>query len=88
MTATYQPIDCSLHDLLESTVTTRKKVSVVYKDEHGTLRESTSTLKDVYSRSGEEFLVFESGGVIRLDALVSVDGVPFDGASGIGHCGI
>jgi len=74
----YSPIDCSLHDRLESLATLGQECRITYQGSAGVDRELTERIADVFSRGGEEFLKTASGILIRLDRLRSVDGIPFD----------
>lgn len=71
----YKPIDCSYHDVLLSKATLRKVVHLVYTDEKGIRQNAESRIVDVYTRSKEEFAELENGLTIRLDHIVSVDGI-------------
>lgn len=73
----YKPIDCSLHDRLESAATLRHPVCIIYRDTDGTQRETNDRLVDVFAKDGEEFAKTADGDLIRLDRLISVDGVDF-----------
>lgn len=73
----YTPIDCSLHDRLESAATLRTTVPIVYREVDGSETRITDTIVDVYTEGREEFLRTQSDLVIRLDRLVSVDDVNF-----------
>lgn len=73
----YEPIDCSLHDRLEALATVGRNCRVVYLDDAGRVRELEGRIVDVFTRSSAEFLEFESGQVIRLDRIESVDGIDF-----------
>lgn len=72
----YTPIDCSLHDHLESAATLGTLVKIVY-DNGGGRTETEDRLTDVYTKDKEEFLETAGGLRIRLDMLEAVDGVPF-----------
>lgn len=75
----YLPIDCEFHDLLESHATTRKSTDLEYRDAAGTLQHVTGIVHDVYARDRAEYLTLSSGQTLRLDAIVSVNGVrPID----------
>lgn len=71
----YQPISCDFHDHLEATATRRSTARIVYTDVDGRLREVDASIDDLASRDGEEFMRLQSGLSIRLDRIVSVDGV-------------
>ena len=70
----YRPIDCALHDRLESLATVGRAVTIEYRDEHGLARRAQDVIVDVYARAGVEYLRTQTGLTIRLDRLVGVDG--------------
>ncbi len=74
----YRPIDCGLHDRLEAIATTGKVVEIVVRSGDGGPRRFEDRLVDVFARDGEEFVRTGGGELLRLDQLVSVDGVAFD----------
>jgi len=71
----YQPINCSFHDILLEKATFRKKIILVYYEINGTKKEEHKTIKDVYTKNKEEFILLDDDKIIRLDHIVSVDGV-------------
>jgi len=71
----YRPISCEFHDVLESLATRRRRAVVVYRTDDGTTRQTEATLADLFGRGGIEYVTLDSGEEIRLDRLVSVDGV-------------
>ena len=73
----YAPIACSLHDELESLATRGRTVSVRYLDGRGATAEAADRIVDVFARGGAEYLRLARGAEIRLDRLVSVDGISF-----------
>jgi len=70
----YQPINCSFHDVLLEHATFRRRIEIVYHAIDGTRKESQNIIKDVYTKSKEEFMLLDDGNTIRLDHIVSVDG--------------
>lgn len=71
----YFPIDCSFHDILLDRTTRNSVIALEYLvDEVVQLKRTT--LKDVYSKEGEEFLLLKDGEIVRLDSIKSVDGIP------------
>lgn len=76
-TPPYKPIDCSLHDRLESAATLRQVVSIDFRDAEGELLHVEDRIVDVVSRDGAEYMKLAQGKEIRLDAIASMDGVPF-----------
>ncbi len=82
MNATYVPIDCEFHDVLEATATTGRLVSIEYLDTSGQQQTVQARISDLQARisdlqahGGEEHMLLDDGSRIRLDAIVSVDGV-------------
>ncbi|BDS09409.1 hypothetical protein [Aureispira anguillae] len=71
----YQPINCSFHDLLLEKATFRKTVEIIYYSVNGTRQETSSIIKDVFTQKSGEFMLLSNEELIRLDHIVSVDGV-------------
>ncbi len=76
--APYLPIACGLHDRLLDWATRRVRVEVRYRDSAGNADMLRDVLVDIWTEGGAEYLRTESGLVIRLDALLQVEDVPFD----------
>jgi len=72
--ATYQPISCDFHDLLEALATQRRPTTVHFVGEDGAPAQRQGVITDLYSRGGAEYLVLDAGEPLRLDRLVAVDG--------------
>ena len=70
----YQPIDCHFHDVLLDRATRNRTIDLVYLLD-GNLQCKKSTIKDVYTKKGEEFMLLSDGGTVRLDQIKSVDGM-------------
>lgn len=68
----YVPISCEFHDKLEDLATLRQPAAVSYLDDNGTPQQRTAVIKDVYAKTGVEYLALSSGETIRLDRLVDV----------------
>ena len=73
---TYQPIDCDYYDRLEAWSTMRTDSSIIFRDEAGNKQEISAKIDDVYTEDKVEYLKTDTGEVIRLDALVSVNDIP------------
>ena len=69
----YTPIDCDNHDQLESLATLGREVRVKHRDEAGDEHLKESTIVDVFTRDGAEWIRLREGSEIRLDRLVSVE---------------
>lgn len=76
-TTDYVPIDCSLHDRLEAVATLRRAAVIVYEDDAGAAAETRARIDDVFARAGAEYLRTEGGLELRLDRVLSVDGVRY-----------
>ena len=74
----YKPIDCNFHDLILDRATKKVIVDLEYNFSNGIQKKETK-FKDVYTKSGEEFLLIEEGEIIRLDQILSVDGIKLQG---------
>lgn len=74
-TSKYQNINCSYYDQLEAYATKRTKCLVIYFDDdlEKTLE---GIIVDVFAKDGAEYLKLNNGIVIRLDQLISINGVP------------
>jgi Rho-binding antiterminator len=70
----YQPINCEFHDVIEACATLRNTVSIVIRNADETELGIHAIVSDVSARDGIEYLKTQCGQVIRLDALVAVDG--------------
>lgn len=73
----YTPIDCALHDRLESIATLRAVVRIEYIDDDGGVRGADDRIADVFARDGAEYLRTGSGLEIRLDHLETVNGIRY-----------
>lgn len=75
MSADYEPIDCGLHDRLESHAVLRTPCRIRYRDELVRPREVEAVIVDVYASDGAEYLDLSDGSTIRLDRLLGVEPV-------------
>jgi Rho-binding antiterminator len=73
----YTPIDCALHDRLESIATLRNVVRIEYVSDSGDVRALDDRIADVFARDGGEYVRTASGLEIRLDRLETVDGIRY-----------
>ena len=76
-TTAYVPVNCEFHDVLESLATRGHRVPVHFVDADGRLAQTLGRIHDIHAHGGEEHLVLDAHR-IRLDRLVSVDGVRLD----------
>ncbi|MEM8897389.1 MAG: Rho-binding antiterminator [Bacteroidota bacterium] len=80
MEKVYTPIACGLYDQLEIWAMRRKEVSIVYDDGHGPVTIS-DRIKDLTQKDKAECMVLEQHEeIIRLDDLISVEGISFASA--------
>ncbi|MEO1263647.1 MAG: hypothetical protein AAFZ15_32845 [Bacteroidota bacterium] len=70
----YTPISCDYYDELTLLALRHKTCPVVFKNENGTKETVEASIKDIFTRNSEEFLLLSDGREIRLDRLISVDG--------------
>ena len=70
----YFPIDCNFHDILLDRTTRNSVIELEYLVEEVAQLKITS-IKDVYAKEGEEFLLLKDGEIVRLDRIKSVDGI-------------
>jgi Rho-binding antiterminator len=77
----YRPISCDFHDLLESVSTSRQIARIRFRDADGTAKERNTSIQDVFSRGGAEYLLMGTWETVRLDQLVEVDGIHPDEAA-------
>lgn len=74
----YQPIDCNFYDILEATAIKRKTVAIVIKEDD-IQRTIETKIIDLYAKNSIEYMVMDNNKTIRLDQIVSVDGVVLEG---------
>ena len=70
----YQPVNCSFHDRLLHFETTREPVVVRVTSLEGNALQLDGKIKDVFTKEGAEFVLFQDGQIFRLDDLVEVNG--------------
>lgn len=71
----YQPIDCNFYDNFEAAIVTRREIELVYLSPLGEQVEETVRLRDLKTKLTEEFVQLANEEWVRLDRIVSVDGV-------------
>jgi Rho-binding antiterminator len=76
---TYKPIDCNIYDVLLEKATLKKECTIVFTSGEKTIT-TTAIIVDVYTKTKEEFALLNDGTIIRLDKIVSVDGVMINAA--------
>lgn len=73
----YNPINCSYYDRLEAWATTKKTCEIAYKNGDSISFVSTKIL-DLNLWDGIEYLEGENGFLLRLDDLISINGIFLD----------
>ena len=82
MKMSYQPIDCHYYDRLEAWATRRTPCLLVFLDEEGGQQEVSGLIADLYTVNKAEYLRMDNGLTLRLDRLLSVNGIPVPGQCG------
>jgi Rho-binding antiterminator len=77
----YLPIDCNYYDELEALATLRKDAEILYLSEADEALFIISLIKDFFIQDKVEFMVLANGLEIRLDRIVSVNGLERPGNS-------
>lgn len=72
---TYIPIDCHFYDELEALATLREEALILYVADSGENLTVTSLIKDFFIVDKVEYMLLANGMEIRLDAIVSVNGM-------------
>ena len=75
----YHPISCHFYDELELLAVRKKNCEIIYQDGTGTPISITSKIVDFKIEEKVEYMVLEDGEKIRLDYLISVDGIKLEG---------
>lgn len=85
MTPAYHPINCEFHDVLEATAVHGKVAIIRYLDRDGGHAMVQSRIVDLFAHEAAEYMRLEKGMLLRLDCILSVDGVEQSSFNGI--CG-
>lgn len=72
----YQPIDCDYYDRLEAWATVGTTCAIKFADDDDQTNQVNSKILDFKLEDGIEYLIGEDNLQIRLDRLISVNGVP------------
>lgn len=70
----YQSISCSYYDQLEAYATKRTHCSIVFTEE--TEKTTGGIIVDIFAKNGAEYLKLDNGTIVRLDQLISINGIP------------
>ncbi|MBW7888239.1 MAG: hypothetical protein H3C35_07750 [Bacteroidetes bacterium] len=81
-TTLYQPIACSAYDRLEALAVQKTFCTILFREE-GKEKEIKGIIADLFSKENAEFLRLQSGEIIRLDAVLSVNGIAVSGACAV-----
>ena len=77
MTTAYIPISCSYYDRLEAWAVRREPVKIQFQDlAQEKSVETEGIIVDLISRDKVEYLVLDTGEIIRLDHLITVNDIP------------
>lgn len=77
----YLPIDCSYYDRLEAWATLKQTCVIRWMDQDGHRQEIKSKINDLLLKDGVEYLLADNNLIIRLDQLISVNGIPLTNGS-------
>ncbi|WP_072016231.1 OsmC family protein [Leptolyngbya sp. KIOST-1] len=72
----YRLVSCGFHDELESLATLRRPCVLHYRTPAGTEIRAEGQIIDLFTVDNAEFLRLQDGTKIRLDWLISADGMP------------
>ncbi len=70
----YQSISCSYYDQIEAYATKRTHCSILYRDDSEIIADGI--IVDIFSKESAEYLKVDNGTVIRLDHIISINGIP------------
>jgi len=71
----YRSIGCSYYDQLEAYAVKRTRCSIVHRNGES-VGTSEGIIVNLFAKDSAEFLKLDDGTVIRLDRIVSVNGMP------------
>ncbi len=71
----YKSISCSYYDELLRLATRKQIVNIAYTNANK-IQSINAVIVDVFTKEKEEFLTLNTGQMIRLDHLISVDSKP------------
>lgn len=71
----YQPIDCNFYDNFEAAIVQRRSVKIEYRGIGRSPLRVETRLLDTKTDKTEEYVQFRNGDWLRLDRVISVDGV-------------
>jgi Rho-binding antiterminator len=71
----YQPIDCNFYDNFEAAIVQRRSVKIKYRGLGESPLRIETRLLDTKTDKTEEYVQFRNGDWLRLDRVISVDGL-------------
>jgi Rho-binding antiterminator len=74
----YVPVSCEFHDVLEGLASTQHVAPITWLGTDDRRQTRTGKVADVYSSDGAEYLLMQSGEIIRLDRIIEADGFLVD----------
>jgi transcriptional antiterminator Rof (Rho-off) len=72
----YSPIDCAVHDQLESMAVLGTTATFAWNSGDGAPASATTRIRDIRVADGAEWLLLEDGSRVRLDHLVAITAHP------------
>lgn len=64
-----------LQSTLMQYLTTGRQAEIVFRDEAGQIQTVHGTVTNLFSRAGQDFVAMGGGKMIRLDQLITFDGL-------------
>ncbi len=74
----YQPISCHYHDELEALATLAVECEIYSRNNHDQIQKHRGIIVNFRSDQGEEYMILDNGSTIRLDHILSVNGLSPD----------
>lgn len=79
----YVPISCDFYDEIELLALRGSQCTIVFRASDDTSLTLDGIIHNVYSKNKEEFLDMKGGEKIRLDRLISINGMMLPDSCGI-----
>jgi len=78
----YQPIDCNYYDYIEHFAVLKKPIAIEFYDEQFNPSSVDAIIRTTLVSHGEESIILDTGQQIRMDKIISLDGIkkPSDSA--------
>jgi transcriptional antiterminator Rof (Rho-off) len=71
----YHPINCNFYDNFEAAIVQRRTVDLAYRMTDDSVMRKATRLRDLKTHQTEEYVLLADGEWLRMDRVVSVDGV-------------